>query len=74
VAIGFGIATLGATAVAAVGGAILIDFQSYRGGLQGTIPGAPYTAKANAAKTWQVITPIAAGVALGCLAGTVLTW
>jgi tetratricopeptide (TPR) repeat protein len=74
-AIGFGIATLGATAVAAVGAANLIDFQSYRNGLsQGLIYGPPYTAKANTAKTWQVVTPIAAGVALGCLAGTVLTW
>jgi tetratricopeptide (TPR) repeat protein len=74
-AIGFGIATLGATAAAAVGAANLIDFQSYRNGLSpGLIYGPPYTAKANTAKTWQVVTPIAAGVALACLAGTVLTW
>jgi tetratricopeptide (TPR) repeat protein len=75
-AIGFGIATLAATAVAVVGAAILIDFQSYRSGLQpGTTIYAPdYAAKQSQAKTWQVVTPVAAGVAAGCLTGTVLTW
>ena len=74
-AIGLGVGTLAATAVAAVGGAVLIDFQSYRGGLQpGYVPGSQYTAKANSAKTWQIVTPIAAGIAAACLVGTVLTW
>jgi hypothetical protein len=74
-AIGLGVGTLAATAVAAVGGAVLIDFQNYRGGLApGYVPGSQYTAKANSAKTWQIVTPIAAGVAAACLVGTVLTW
>jgi len=76
VAIGLGIGTLAATAVAVVGGAVLIDFQNYRGGLApGSIVGASaYSAKASSAKTWQIVTPIAAGIAAACLVGTVLTW
>jgi tetratricopeptide (TPR) repeat protein len=76
VAIGLGIGTLAATAAAVVGGAVLIDFESYRGGLAAgsIVYGPSYNAKASSAKTWQVITPIAAGIAAACLVGTVLTW
>jgi hypothetical protein len=75
-AIGLGIGALASTAVAVVGGATLIDFQNYRGGLApgSVVYGPDYKAKQSNAKTWQVVTPIAAGVAAACLVGTVLTW
>jgi hypothetical protein len=74
-AIGLGSATIAATAVAAVGAGFIIDYKNY-----GLVPppnsndGAVYMTKRNRAQTWQVITPIAAGVAAACLVGTVLTW
>jgi hypothetical protein len=74
-AIGLGIGTVAATAVAGVGTAFLIDYQNY--GLQpppGVNSGPVYTSKRSQAQTWQIITPIAAGVAAACLVGTVLTW
>jgi len=76
-AIGLGSGAIAATVVAGIGAATLIDFQSYRNGLQGppqTYPGSTYLSKRSQAQAWQVITPIAAGVAATCLLGAVLTW
>jgi hypothetical protein len=78
VAIGLGSATIAAAAVAAVGAGFMIDFQSTHNNLVGPAvgynDGTVYVMKKNRAQTWQVITPIAAGVAAACLVGTVLTW
>ncbi len=75
-AIALGTGTIAGAVVAGIGGAVLISYQSYYNGLTppGPYTGSTFVSKRNQANTWQVVTPIAAGVAAACLVGTVLTW